>query len=81
MEGLSSNAQYTLADSSCLTYSYILPLYKEAAGNLGFSKQQYVSASALFRPACWSGWETAVFAQRIYNRHISDAEHTLPMTR
>lgn len=56
----------------------VLSLYKEAAGNLWFSKQQYVNGSALFRPAARSGLETAVFAEGIYNCHLSDAERALP---
>lgn len=56
-------------------------LYKEAAGNSGFSKQQYVSGSALFRPAPWSVLETAVFAEVVYSHHLSDSERALPVAR
>lgn len=56
-------------------------LYKEAIGNSGFSKQQYASGSALFRPGPWSDLETAVFAEAVYSHHLSDSERALSVAR
>lgn len=56
-------------------------IYKETTGYSGFSKQQYVSRSVLFRPAPWSGMGTAVFAEGMYSRHLPDAERVLPVVR
>lgn len=50
---------YMLADSSYLTVIFF-SLYKEAAGKSGFSKHQYESGSAFFRPSPWSSLETGV---------------------